>query len=280
MPVNQIGGIHLQAPQLAKYLLPFTTSRTTRTTLARSEASSRRSFDGTIGLDARGHRRGSDAAEVPAREGGGPGGAGSPATKPEESPVRPAAREVPRRRSRRPSRSACAAPMLAAIRDSGAARLRAVRAASCEKEYAPQGPQPSPASGRCPTATPATPSRVQQSTTTRMTPEQIHQLGLSRGGAHRGRDARGRADSSASTTSTSFNAAIEANPALQAKSRQQILDLYRQYIDQMRAEAAAALRPPARRPRSRCCRWRSSARRRPRAPSTSRARRTARGRAA
>ena len=71
MPVNQISGIHLQVPQFPA-LLTFTTAKdyddlTTRYKLLP------RAFDQTIDAHADGHGRRPDAAEVPAREGGGAG---------------------------------------------------------------------------------------------------------------------------------------------------------------------------------------------------------------
>ncbi len=77
--------------------------------------------------------------------------------------------------------------------------------------------------------------RVKRSTTTDMSPDQIHQIGLSevaRIETEMLEIARklGHADLKA------FNAAIEANPKLKATSREQILDEYRKYNDQMYAK--------------------------------------------
>jgi uncharacterized protein (DUF885 family) len=73
---------------------------------------------------------------------------------------------------------------------------------------------------------------VKQSTTTDLTPEQIHQLGLAQVKEIEGRmlaiaNQLGYKDLKA------FNAAIAVDPKLHAHSREQILDLYRKYIDQM-----------------------------------------------
>ncbi|MYM41841.1 DUF885 domain-containing protein [Duganella qianjiadongensis] len=74
--------------------------------------------------------------------------------------------------------------------------------------------------------------KANSSTTTTMTPEQIHQLGLSE-------VARIEAQMLATAQKLgykdlkSFNKAVEENPELHPKSRQEILDLYQKYTDQM-----------------------------------------------
>lgn len=74
--------------------------------------------------------------------------------------------------------------------------------------------------------------RVKASTTTNMTPEQIHQLGLSE--VKRIEDQMlAVAQKQGYSDLKSFNEAIHANPALHPKSRQEILDLYTKYTDQM-----------------------------------------------
>jgi uncharacterized protein (DUF885 family) len=74
--------------------------------------------------------------------------------------------------------------------------------------------------------------RVKDSTTTDLTPEEIHQLGLAQV-----KEIEGRmlvvANQLGYKDVKSFNAAIAKDPKLHAHSRQEILDLYRKYIDQM-----------------------------------------------
>ncbi len=77
--------------------------------------------------------------------------------------------------------------------------------------------------------------RVNASTTTDMTPEQIHQLGLSEVARIEGQmltvaKKLGFADLKA------FNASLEGNAAIHPKSRQELLDLYTKYTDQMYAK--------------------------------------------
>jgi uncharacterized protein (DUF885 family) len=74
--------------------------------------------------------------------------------------------------------------------------------------------------------------RVKDSTTTGLTPDQIHQLGLTQV-----KEIEARMKEVAAKLGfndlKSFNAAVAADPKLHAHSRQQILDLYTKYIDQM-----------------------------------------------
>jgi len=73
---------------------------------------------------------------------------------------------------------------------------------------------------------------VKQSTTTNLTPDQIHQLGLVQVQEIEGQ-MREVAAQVGYKDLKSFNAAIAADPKLHAHSRKQILDLYTKYIDQM-----------------------------------------------
>jgi len=75
---------------------------------------------------------------------------------------------------------------------------------------------------------------VKSSTTTDLTPAQIHELGVAQV-----REIEGRMKEVAAKLGyqdlKAFNAAIKADPKLHAQSRQQLLDLYSKYIDQMYA---------------------------------------------
>ena len=76
--------------------------------------------------------------------------------------------------------------------------------------------------------------RVKESTTTNLPPEEIHQLGLEQVKEVEGRmiavvNQLGYKDMK------SFKAAVDADPKLHAHSREEILDLYRKYEDQMYA---------------------------------------------
>ena len=103
-----------------------------------------------------------------------------------------------------------------------------------KEEYAPKG-RSEPGMWSLPDGDARYAFAVKASTTTDLTPEEIHQLGLREVARIEGEMLQvakklGYADLK------SLNAAIEKNPKLHAHSRQQILDLYKHYIDQMYAK--------------------------------------------
>ncbi|MGH9423805.1 MAG: DUF885 domain-containing protein, partial [Thermoanaerobaculia bacterium] len=77
--------------------------------------------------------------------------------------------------------------------------------------------------------------RARQSTTTKLTPEEIHNIGLAEVARIEG-DMLEIAKKLGYNDLKSFNAAIDKNADLRAKSREQILDIYRKYEDQMSAQ--------------------------------------------
>ncbi len=77
--------------------------------------------------------------------------------------------------------------------------------------------------------------RVKRSTTTDKTPEQIHQIGLQQV-AEIEKQQLEIANRLGFKDLKSFREALKTNPKLYAQSREQILDLYRQYIAQMKPE--------------------------------------------
>jgi uncharacterized protein (DUF885 family) len=74
--------------------------------------------------------------------------------------------------------------------------------------------------------------KAKSSTTTSMSPEEIHQLGLSEV-ARIEAQMLGVAQKMGYPDLKSFNKAVADNPALHPKSRQEIIDLYQKYTDQM-----------------------------------------------
>lgn len=100
-------------------------------------------------------------------------------------------------------------------------------------EYAPKG-RTEPGAWSLPDGAAWYAFRVKESTTTNLSPEEIHQLGLEQVKEIEGRmlavvNRLGYKDMN------SFKAAVDADPKLHAHSREEILDLYRKYVDQMYA---------------------------------------------
>lgn len=77
--------------------------------------------------------------------------------------------------------------------------------------------------------------RARQSTTTKLTPDQIHDIGLKEVARIEG-EMLTIAKKLGFEDLKTFNAAVGGNPDLRAKSRDQILDIYRKYEDQMYAQ--------------------------------------------
>jgi uncharacterized protein (DUF885 family) len=99
------------------------------------------------------------------------------------------------------------------------------------EEYAPKG-RTDPGVWSLPDGPERYAFRVKQSTTTDLTPEEIHQIGLAQVKEIEARmlqvvNQLGYKDLK------SFSASLPANPKVHAHSRQEILDLYQKYIDQM-----------------------------------------------
>jgi uncharacterized protein (DUF885 family) len=229
MPVNQISGIHLQGPQLASFL-SFTTSKDYEDLITRYHGIPRLFEQTTQHM-----RQGMAAGLMPPRfllekvvaQVGGVA-AGKPEDSPYAEPLSRFPKDMPAAEQAR-----LRAKMLAAIRDDILPAY--VRFGKFVKEeYVPKGRTEvglwSLSDGAARYA-----FQVKSSTTTDMTPEQIHQIGLQEVARIEGEmlqlaKKQGYADLK------TFNAAVEKNPDLRAKSRQQILELYRQHIDAMYAE--------------------------------------------
>ena len=101
-------------------------------------------------------------------------------------------------------------------------------------EYAPKG-RTDPGMWALPNGEALYRFRIRQQTTTNMDPEAIHQLGLSE-------VARIEADELVIAKKLGFDdlkkirASLKTNPKLIPVSRQQIIDTYRRYIDQMQVQ--------------------------------------------
>src|SRR5207244_4009240 len=78
-------------------------------------------------------------------------------------------------------------------------------------------------------------ARVRQSTTTNLSAGEIHEIGLREVARIEG-EMLAIAQKLGFADLKSFRASLDKNPDLKAKSREQILELYRGYIDQMYAK--------------------------------------------
>jgi len=101
------------------------------------------------------------------------------------------------------------------------------------QDYAPKG-RTEPGVWALPDGTERYAFRVKEVTTTSLTPEQIHQIGLEQVKEIEGRMLEVAKKLGYSDLKT-FRAAIKDDPKLHPHSREEILDLYRKYIDQMNA---------------------------------------------
>ena len=226
MPVSQISGIHLQAPQFPA-LLTFTTVKDYDDLITRYKKLPV-AFDQTIDH----MRAGMAAGLMPPKfllEKVAVQSQGIASMPPEKSPFAAPLAQLPKEIPEA-EQARIREQMLAAIRDSLIpAYVKFAR--FVKEEYAPRG-RTEPGMWSLPDGEARYAWRVRESTTTDFTPEQIHQLGLREVARIEGQMMQvakmlGYGDLK------SLNAAIEKNPKLHPQSRQQILDAYTRYIDQM-----------------------------------------------
>jgi uncharacterized protein (DUF885 family) len=228
MPVSQESGIHIDAPQLVS-ILSFESVKDYEDYITRLNLLSRL-FDQTIEQ----MRKGMAAGLMPPKillEKVVTQANGIAATPPDQSPFAhpfekfPAAvPEADRKRLREAG--------LAAVKDS-VIPAYVKFTAFVRDEYAPKG-RSEPGAWALPDGAAWYAFRVKESTTTNLSPEEIHQLGLDQVKEIEARmiavvNQLGYKDMN------SFKAAVDADPKLHAHSREQILDLYRKYEDQMYA---------------------------------------------
>jgi len=226
MPVNQISGIHLLAPQFPTMLV-FTSAKDYDDLITRYKKFPR-AFDQTID-----HMRAGMAAglippkflleKVAAQVDGIAGLA------PEKSPFAQPLEKFPEGMPEA-ERTRIREQMLAAIRDS-LLPAYAKLGKFVKEEYIPKG-RTEPGMWSLPDGEARYAWAVQQSTTSNLSPEEIHQLGLREVTRIEG-EMLEIARKLGYKDVKSLNAAIEADPKLRAQSRQQILDLYKKHIDEM-----------------------------------------------
>jgi uncharacterized protein (DUF885 family) len=226
MPVTQFGGIHINTPQLVS-VLSFETVKDYDDYIARLRQLPT-AFAQTTDLMIKGM---TDKLMPPrilleqvARQSARIGDAA-----PEENPFFEPAKKIPDAFSDA-DKARIREQMLAAIRDGvRPAYQRFTR--FVQEEYAPKG-RPEPGVWALSDGAARYAYAVEQATTTRMNPEEIHQLGLREVARDRALMLR-IARKLGYKDLKSFETAIAKNPHLRPKSREQMLELYRKHIDQM-----------------------------------------------
>ncbi|HTO97259.1 MAG TPA: DUF885 family protein [Myxococcales bacterium] len=229
MPITQFGGIHLQAPQLVS-VLSFETVKDYDDYIARLRQLPV-AFAQVTGLMRKGMAEKlmpprillEQAAGQAAKIGGAP---------PEESPFFQPAKKIPAGFSEA-DKARIREQVLAAVRDQVNPAYQKLTK-FLKDEYAPKG-RAEPGLWALPDGAARYAYAVEQSTTTKMTPEEIHQLGLKE--VARDRELMLQiARRLGFSDLKSFDAAADKNPRLHPQSREQMLELYRKYIDQMWAK--------------------------------------------
>jgi len=229
MPVTQFGGIHVDLPQLVQ-LIPFDTVKDYDDYVARLKQIPTQ-IDGTVVL----MRKGASKKLIPPKilleqVVGQTVSVGE--AKPEESPFALPLKKFPAGFSEADKKRLREA-ILAAIQNGiDPAYNRFTK--FLKEEYVAEG-RTEPGMWSLPDGDARYAARVKASTTTSMTPEEIHQLGLREVARIEGEMLK-VAKKLGYNDLKSFNAAIDKNPDLHPKSKQEMLDLYRKYIEQMYAK--------------------------------------------
>lgn len=229
MPVNQMGGIHLGAAQLPS-MLTFQTSKDYDDYVARL-----RKFPRVIDDTIANMRLGAAAGLMPPKfllE-----KVAAQADSIASVPIAPSPFAIPLTKFpasvSETEQQRIRTAVLAAIEQSVLPAYRKF-AAFVRNDYAPKG-QTHVGIWALPNGKALYAFRVRQSTTTDFTPEQIHQIGLKEVARIEG-EMLEIAKSLGFNDLKSFNAAIEQNPDLKFKSPEDILGVYRRFIDQMYAK--------------------------------------------
>ncbi len=229
MPVNQMGGIHLDSPQMVS-LMEFKTVKDYDDFITRLRGFPRVMDDTIYHM-----RAGLASGQMPPKfllekvitqtEGFS---SQTPEASPFAEPLKQIPDAIPAAQQERIRKD-----YLAAIRDQILPSY--VKFAKfLKEEYVPKG-RTQPGMWSLPNGAERYAVRVKRSTTTEMTPEEIHQLGL-REVARIEKEMLVIANKLGFKDLKSFNASIEANPKLKATSRQNMLDIYRLHIDAMWAK--------------------------------------------
>lgn len=226
MPVSQFGGIHIDAPQLVA-LLSFQTVKDYEDYIARLKQFPRAFQENVVQMRkgmAEGLMQPRMLLEQVVTQANNIAQA-APEKSPFAQPFAKFPKEIPAAEQER-------------LREAGMAAIRdSVIPAYTEftkfvrEEYAPKG-RSEPGMWSLSNGEAWYAFRVKESTTTNFTPEEIHQLGLAQVKEIEGRMLE-VAKQLGYKDLKSFNAALDKDPKLHAHSRQEILDLYQKYTDQM-----------------------------------------------
>jgi uncharacterized protein (DUF885 family) len=226
MPVNQFSGIHIDAPQLVS-VLSFESVKDYEDYITRLKLLPVL-FDQTVDQ----MRKGMAAGLMPPKillEKVVTQANGIAATAPDQSPFAhpfdkfpDAITEADRKRLREAG--------LAAVKDS-VLPAYVKFTAFVRDEYAPKG-RTEPGAWSLPDGDARYAFRVKESTTTNLSPEEIHQLGLEQVKEIEAR-MLGVVNQLGYKDLKSFSASLPDNPKVHVHSRKEILDLYQKYTDQM-----------------------------------------------
>jgi len=226
MPVTQFGGIHLDLPQFVQ-LIPFETVKDYDDYIARLKQIPTQ-IDGTVVLMRKGAGKKLIPPKILLEQVVGQSVSVGEA-KPEVSPFALPIKKFPASFSDA-DKKRLQESILAEIQNGiNPAYNRFTK--FLKEEYVAQG-RTEPGMWSLPDGTARYQAKVKASTTTSMTPEEIHQLGLREVARIEGEMLK-VAKKLGYSDLKSFNAAIDKNPDLHPKSKQEMLDLYRKYIDQM-----------------------------------------------
>jgi len=226
MPVTQQNGVHIDLPQLVN-ILSFESGKDYEDYISRLKQMPRL-FDETVIQMRKGMAEGMMPPKLVLEEVAKQSNEIA-STAAEKSPFAPPFDKFP---------DAIAAADRQRLRDAGLAAIRDSVIPAYVKftvfvrdEYAPKG-RTEPGVWALPDGDARCAFRVKEATTTNLTPEEIHQIGLVQVKAIEERMS-GVARQLGFSDLKSFYASIKTNPALHPHSREQILDLYQKYIDQM-----------------------------------------------
>lgn len=229
MPVNQLSGIHIEAPTLVE-VLTFTGAKDYDDLIVRYHKLPV-AFDQTVEQMRKGLADGLMPPKFLLEKVAGQAAAIA-GQKPEDTafaePLAKFPASVPAAEQGRIRQA-----MLAAIRDDVLPAYRRF-ADFVKHDYAPRG-RAEAGMWSLPDGAARYAFQVKSNTTTDLTPEQIHQIGL-RQVAEIERQMTAIASRLGYADLKSFNAKVQSDPALRARSREQILDIYRGYIDAMYAK--------------------------------------------